>query len=325
MYLVGGSPIGQHPNTAKTRRAFEALDFIVAHEQFLNPSARYADVVLPATTFLERNDILTPYDGVGEFYLFQQQAIPPVGQSRNDLDIFGELAARLGFGDAYTEGRDEDGWLRWIAERGGIPDYEAFRERGLYFTRPPGEDGDPEGAEPHVAFAEQVQHGQPWATPSGRIELFSQRLAERNDPLVPPIPRYIDHREGPTDPLRSQFPLQLISPKSKRRTNSTMDNVFDDEQAVTLHPADAASRGLEPGQRVRVWNDRGAVLVPLRINERLMAGVAELPSGAWVTWDEQGLDVRGCANTLTSDEGTAWGQSSTQQTVLVEVGLASAS
>jgi anaerobic dimethyl sulfoxide reductase subunit A len=174
-----------------------------------------------------------------------------------------------------------------------------------------------------VAFREQVEHGRPWATPSGRIELYSERLAQRNDPLVPPIPRYVGHREGPTDPLRARFPLQLISPKSKRRTNSTMDNVFGDEQAITLHPADAAARGLQPGQQVRVWNDRGAVRVPVRISTRLTAGVAELQSGAWVTWDEHGLDVRGCPNTLTSDDGTAWGQSSTQQTVLVEVGSAS--
>jgi anaerobic dimethyl sulfoxide reductase subunit A len=324
IYLVGGSPLGQHPDTAKTARALEALDFIVAHDQFMNPSARYADVVLPATTFLERNDILVPYDGIGAFYLFQQQAIAPVGQSRNDFDILAELAGRLGFGEAYTEGRDEEAWLRWIAERAGIPDFEAFRERGLQFMSPPGENGDPEGEEPYVAFREQVEAGVPWATPSGKIELYSERLAQRADPRVPPIPTYIEHREGPTDPLRRRFPLQLISPKSKRRTNSTMDNVFGDEQAVTLHPADAAARGLLPGQRVRVWNDRGAVLVPVRVSDGLLAGVAELPSGAWVTWDEDGVDVRGCPNTLTSDAGTDWGQSSTQQTVLVEVSAAPA-
>jgi anaerobic dimethyl sulfoxide reductase subunit A len=320
IYLVGGSPLGQHPDSRKTARALERLDFIVAHDQFMNPSARYADVVLPATTFLERNDILTPYDGIGAFYLFQQQAIQPVGQSRNDFDILAEVAARLGFGEAFTEGRDEDAWLRWIAERAQIPDYEAFREKGLHFTKRPGENGDPEGEEPHVAFREQVEGGIPWSTPTGKIELYSERLAQRNDPLVPPIPRYIDHAEGPTDPLRSQFPLQMISPKSKRRTNSTMDNVFGDEQAVMLHPVDASSRGLESGQLVRVWNARGTVVVPLQISERVLSGVAELPSGAWVNWNEDGVDVRGCPNTLTSDEGTAWGQSSTQQTVLVEVG-----
>jgi anaerobic dimethyl sulfoxide reductase subunit A len=98
-----------------------------------------------------------------------------------------------------------------------------------------------------------------------------------------------------------------------------MDNIFDDEQAVTLHPSDAAARSLQPGQQVRVWNERGTVQVPVRVSERVLAGVAELPSGAWVTWDEHGVDIRGCPNTLTSDDGTAWGQSSTQQTVLVEV------
>jgi anaerobic dimethyl sulfoxide reductase subunit A len=319
MHVVGGNPLGQHPATHKTARALEALDFLVVNEQFMTPTARYADVVLPVTTFLERNDILKPYDSIGCFYLYQQQAIPPQGQTRNDYDIFAELAERAGIDrSAYTEDRDEDAWLRWIAAKAGIPDYDAFREAGLHWTVEPG-DEDPEGAEPFVAFREQVENGKPFPTPSGKIELYSERLAQRHDPLVPPIPRYLDLAEGPTDPLRSRFPLQLLSPKHKNRINSTLDNVFDDEQAVSLHPDDIASRDLHAGQTVRVWNDRGEVLVPLRSSDNLLPGVAMLPSGAWTTWDANGVEVRGCANALTSDEGTAWGRSSIQQTVLVEV------
>ncbi len=324
MYVVGGSPLGQHPATHKTAAALEALDFLAVNEQFMTPTARYADVVLPATTFVERNDILKPYDSIGCFYLYQQQAIRPQGQTRNDFDIFAELADRVGLGSSYTEGRDEDAWLRWIAARAGIPDYDAFREAGLHWTVDPGED-DPEGAEPYVAFREQVEQGLPFPTPSGKIELYSERLAQRNDLLVPPIPRYLELSEGPTDPLRARFPLQLLSPKHKNRINSTLDNVFDDEQAVTLHPEDAASRGLRPGHPVRVWNERGEVRVPLRTSDNLMPGVAMLPSGAWTTWDDDGVEVRGCANALTSDDGTAWGRSSIQQTVLVEVSAALAS
>jgi anaerobic dimethyl sulfoxide reductase subunit A len=164
-----------------------------------------------------------------------------------------------------------------------------------------------------------VEQGLPFPTPSGRIELYSERLAQRNDPLVPPIPRYLDLPEGPTDPLRGRFPLQLLSPKHKNRINSTLDNVFDDEQAVSLHPQDVAARGLQPGQLVKVWNERGEVHVPLRASDNLLPGVAMLPSGAWTSWNADGVEVRGCANALTSDEGTAWGRSSIQQTVLVEV------
>jgi len=319
MYVVGGNPLSQHPATRKTADALEALDFVVVNEQFMTPTARYADVVLPVTTFLERSDILKPYNSIGCFYLYQGQAMRPQGQTRNDYDVFAELAERTGIGSlAYTEGRDEETWLQWIAAQAGISDYDAFRESGIHWTVDPGQE-DPEGAEPYVAFRDQVEKGLPFLTPSGKIELCSERLAQRNDPLVPAIPRYLDLTEGPTDSLRERFPLQLLSPKHKNRINSTLDNVFDDEQAVTLHPADAAARGLLVGELVRVWNGRGEMLVPLRTSENLMPGVAMLPSGAWAMWDAREVEVRGCANALTSDEGTAWGQSSIQQTVLVEV------
>jgi anaerobic dimethyl sulfoxide reductase subunit A len=170
-----------------------------------------------------------------------------------------------------------------------------------------------------VAFREQIEHGVPFATPSGKIEIYSERLAQRANPLVPPIPRYLDLPEGPTDPLRATFPLQMLSPKDKRRTNSTMDNVLAGEQAVTLHPDDAAARGLEAGQIVLVRNARGEVRVPLRTSSGQMPGVAVLNAGGW------DVAERGCPNVLTTDTGTAWGQSSTQQSVLVEVQGVSAS
>src|SRR5581483_11805381 len=163
--------------------------------QFMTPTARYADVVLPVTTFLERSDILKPYNSVGCFYLFQEQAMRPQGQTCNDYDVFTELSERTGIGSStYTEGRDEESWLRWIAAQAGIPDYDAFRNSGIHWTIDPGEQ-DPEGAEPYVAFRDQVDKNLPFPTPSGKIELYSERLAKRNDPLVPPIPRYLDLTE----------------------------------------------------------------------------------------------------------------------------------
>ncbi|MBI4199726.1 MAG: molybdopterin-dependent oxidoreductase [Chloroflexi bacterium] len=322
-YVVGANRLGQHPDTAKTARALDSLDFVVVHEHFLTPTARYADVVLPATTFLERNDILKPYGGVGCFYLYQHKAIPPPGQARNDFDVFSDLADRMGFGEVYTEGRDEESWLRWLADQAGIPDFDAFRATGIHWTTAPGPDGDPEGEEPYVPFREQVTREAPFPTPSGKIELYSERLAQRNDPLVPPIPRYLDLPEGPADPSRSIFPLQLLSPKAKRRTNSTLlGGSLDGVQAITLHPEDATARGLAEGTWVRVWNERGACIVPLRVSDNVMPGVATLPSGSWVKWGDDGADMGGCPNSLTSDEGTAWGHSSIQQTVLVEVARA---
>lgn len=313
-YIVGGNPLGQHPDSNKTVRALRRLDLVVAHEQFLTPTARHADVVLPATTFLERDDMLQPYDGLGCFYLYQSRAIPPQGQARDDWDVFAELADRAGFADAYTEGLDEQGWLRRLASQAGIPDFDAFRASGIHWTVDPGDGDDPEGAEPFIAFREQIEQGKPFATPSGRIEIRCERIE-------PPIPRYIDHVEGATDPDRARLPLQLLSPKARGRTNSTLDNVegIGDLQTLTLHPDDAAARGLHAGETVRVFNDRGACVVPLRIHSGVVRGLAVLPAGAWVDWGEDGADHGGCPNTLTCDDGTAWGRSSIQQTALVEV------
>jgi anaerobic dimethyl sulfoxide reductase subunit A len=318
-YIVGGNPVGQHPDSRRTQQALAALDLVVVHELFLTPPARWADVVLPATTFMERDDILQPYSGQGCFYIAQRQAIPPQGSCRDDLDVFTELADRLGCAAAYTEGRDAAAWLRHLASLAGIADYDGFRAAGIHWTAPPGPDGAPDGTEPHVAFRDQIASGVPFATPSGRIEIWSERLAARGDPLVPPIPRYLDLDEGPGDPLRVRLPLQLLSPKSSRRTNSTFDNVLGGEQAVRLHPEDAAARGLRDGERVRVWNDRGSCVVVLRVSDGVTRGVAVLPSGAWVRWGAGGDDEGGCPNTLTSDAGTAWSCSSIQQTALVEV------
>lgn len=322
-YLVGYNPLATHPDSRKTVRALAALDLVVAHEHFLTPTARYADVVLPATTFMERSDIQFCYDRMGAFYLYQQQAVPPQGQSRNDWDILAELADRLGFGAQFAEDRSADQWLRHLAAQAGISDFEAFRQASIHWPQPPGADGDPEGSAAHVPFQEQITGGAVFSTPSGRIELYSERLAQRQDPRVPPVPQYVDCPEGPTDPARSRYPLQLLSPKHRQRTNSThFGPSLPAPQTLTLHPDDARARGLKAGERVRVWNDRGACLVPLAVSADVMPGVAVLPTGAWVRWGVDGTDEGGCPNTLTSDAGTDWSQSSVQQSVLVEVGLA---
>jgi anaerobic dimethyl sulfoxide reductase subunit A len=308
VYSAAGDLFNQCPNVNKTIAAAQNLEFIVAHEHFITPTARYADIVLPATTFWERNDIQTPWAGAGHYVIFMQQAIPPVGECRNDLDICADLARRLGI-EGYND-KTEDEWLRELSA-GVIDDFDTFRAKGL--ARLPAPDDA-------VAHAAQIRDGKPFATPSGKIEIYSTTLAAHPDPYglgpIPPIPTWTP------DAVDARHPLRLLTPKSRARTHSIHGNqpilARADRDDVWMHPADAAARGIVDGQRVRVFNDRGATTLPARVTDRIAPGVVSIKEGAWFTAGENGEDTRGCANVLTEDRASPAG-ASTYNSSFVEI------
>ena len=301
IYSAAGDLFNQLPNVRKTVAAAKRLEFMVAHEHFITPTARYADIILPATTFWERNDVHTPWAGAGHYVIFMQQAIAPVGEARNDLDICTALASRLGI-DGYND-KSEEQWLRELT-RNTIDDFETFRERGV--ARLPA---------PHdaVAFAREIRDPErhPFTTPSGKIEIYSRSLAATPDPyglgVIPPIPTWIADREEPA------YPLRLVTPKSRARTHSIHDNqpllARADRDDAWLHPSDAAARGIRDGQAVRVFNDRGATVLAVRVTDRIAPGVVAIKEGAWFALDGDGNDTRGCANLLTPDTASPAGAS----------------
>src|SRR5262250_2516312 len=168
IYAAAGDLFNQAPNVTKMVGALDRVEFFVAQDHFLTPTARYADIVLPATTFWERNDMHTPWSGAGHYVIFMQQAIPPMYECRNDVDICADLAMRLGL-DGYKRPPDLE-WLREVCEDTDIDDFDAFRKQGL--ARLPTPD-DP------VAFAKEVRDPErhPFSTPSGKIEIYSTTLA----------------------------------------------------------------------------------------------------------------------------------------------------
>ncbi|MFC2019640.1 molybdopterin-dependent oxidoreductase [Chloroflexota bacterium] len=298
LYIVNNNYPNQYPNINRSVEALrsESLEFVVVCEQFMTPAARFADIVLPVSTCLERNDIATgPTVG---FLGFMAQAIDPVGESKSHLEICLALAARLGIPDFADATEDE--LLRRIA--GGssyITDYEAFKNGGGHKIKRP---------EPYVAFKPQIDdpENNPFPTPSGKIEIYSQQLADMNDPLVPAIPKYIEAWESPHDPLVRKYPLQLITTHLWRRAHSQYDNIpwlkELEPQQVWLNTADAADRSVKDGDMVKVFNDRGVTVLPAKLTERIMPGVVDIPQGAWFAPDENGVDRAGCANVLTKDE-----------------------
>jgi anaerobic dimethyl sulfoxide reductase subunit A len=234
-------------------------------------------------------------------------------ECRNDLDICADLAGRLGISGYNDKGSDVE-WLREFCAGTEIDDFEAFRAHGLARLPAPAD---------AVAFAAEVRdpEAHPFSTPSGKIEIYSTSIAANPDlyglGAIPAIPTYIPAFDD--DP---RHPLMLVSPKSRARTHSTHDNqeVLSraDAQDVWIHPADAAARGIADGQRVRVFNDRGATTLPARVTDRIARGVASIKEGAWFTPDGDGTDVRGCANVLTEDRSAPSG-ATTYNSTLVEI------
>lgn len=302
VYITNANPVNQFMNTNKAVQALEQVDTVIVHEQFMTPTARFADILLPVTTQFERNDIIRPWQG-GDYCFYMRKAVEPPGETRSDLDICAGLAGRLGLA-GYSEAT-EDQWLREFWQEAGnlshatpLPAYEELRDKGLHrFAR----------SGPEVAFQSQVAapDDNPFPTPSGKIEIFSQSLQERGDPQLPPIATYIPPREGPEDPLACRYPLQLISTHSKRRIHSNMHTLpwlrDLEPHALWISTADARARGIAHGTPVRVFNDRGQVIVPARVTARIMPGVVSLGQGAWFRPGTDGADRGGCVNVLLSD------------------------
>jgi anaerobic dimethyl sulfoxide reductase subunit A len=305
IYSTGGNYLIQGSDVHKNVRAFQKVDFAVCHDYFLTPTAQHCDVVLPVTTFLERNDIVLP--DAGNYLLFSNQAVQAVGESRNDYDIFCALADRLGFGQVFSEGKSEEDWLRFMLDGSDVPDYEAFKQSGIYLA--------PDQMRVGLADFVSDPAAHPLGTPSGKIEISSQRYQENTG--FPDIPVYQAQEVDP------EYPLLLITPKSRFRIHSQGSNVpwmrQREQQALWIHPQDALQRGMEDGQTVEIFNERGRVRILARVTEEIMPGVVCLLEGVWAAVDEDGVDTAGSANLLSSTDGTQPSQSVTTHGVPVQV------
>ncbi|WP_020041179.1 molybdopterin-dependent oxidoreductase [Salipiger mucosus] len=312
VYWCGGNPFHHHQDLNRLRRAFWQPRTVVVHEMAWTATARHADIVLPAALPLERDDLAV--SSRDNWIVASRRAAPPFAEARSDHEIFAGLAGRLGLREGFTEDRSEMDWVRHLYEgyreaNPSIPEFDAFWEAGYVEVPQP-----PVGRNPFADF--RAGERSALATESGRIQLFSKTLAERDDPGFPGHPAWVEPREWLGASRAQRFPLHLLSPQPASRLHSQLDlatasqsSKIDGFEPVTMHPADAETRGLSDGDIVRVFNDRGACLAGLRLDPGLVPQVVSQATGAWYRPEDIGgfeaLDVGGNPNTLTHDKGTS--------------------
>ena len=332
VYWCGGNPFHHHQDLNRLVVAWRRPETIVVHDPWWTSTARHADIVLPATTTLERNDIGS--SSKDRFIMAMHKVIEPVGKARHDFDIFSDLAERLGFRESFTEGRGEMEWIRRIYEEARrkaasqgvtLDTFAHFWEAGHAEVAPP--------ETPYVYLADFRKDPEKNAlkTPSGKIEIYSGRIERFQYPDCPPHPAWLEPAEWLGSERAEKFPLHLISNQPRARLHGQMDNgalslesKINGREPAWIHPDDAAARGVRDGDIIKIFNDRGAVLAGAVISDGLLAGVIQLSTGAWYDPLEPGkigsLDKHGNPNVLTPDKGTSrLGQGPSAHSALVEV------
>lgn len=312
VYWAGGNPFHHHQDLNRLRRAFKKPETIIVHETAWTSSARHADIVLPATTTLERDDI-----GAADrdpMMIAMKRLIEPVGEARDDYEIFADIAERLGKRGEFTENRSSHDWLAFLFEttRSALlaaghpaPDFDVFWEKGelLLPVRP-------DNGGPARAFRTDPET-HPLATPSGKIEIFSEVIESFGYDDCRGHPRWFG-----TAHTDDRYPLHLVCNQPYSRLHSQLDygefsrsTKINGREPVRINPADAAERGISDRDIVRLFNARGSCLAAAVISADVKPGVMQLATGAWFEPDDPDAEIAMCIhgnpNILTRDAGTS--------------------
>jgi anaerobic selenocysteine-containing dehydrogenase len=295
LYIWNGNPVLTCPNSALTREGLLREDlFTVVSEQFLTDTAKYADVIFPAAMQIEQRDVVPAW---GHLYLgWNEAAIAPVGECIPNTELFRRLATAMG----YTEPELFESDDSLIASALHGIDIEQLKRDG--FVPLPNSD--------EVLFSDGI-----FGTASGKAQLMSKDLASRG---LPSVPTYVQSssRMG-----SAEFPLVLLTPKQHTRFLNTSYSHLpqhgprEEGPYVEMCASDAAARGLDNGAAARVVNERGEMLLPVKISTRLPVGVVAVPFGWW----DASLMNSGNVNDLTSDAHTDWGGGVSYHDTLVQV------
>lgn len=331
VYWAGGNPFHHHQDLGRLTLAFGRPDTVVVHESVWTATARHADVVLPATVSLERDDIAASAND--PLLVAMHAAAAPHGEAMDDYEIFSLLARELGVEATFTEGRSASAWLEHLYEATrdaaaardwAMPPFAEFWERGEAALPLADRAGDP------VRAFRSDPEGHPLPTPTGRVELSSETIAGFGYADCPGHPAWLEPKEWQGSSLAREWPLLLVANQPARRLHSqldfgahSLDGKVDGRERVRIHPDDARARAIRTGDVVRVFNARGSCLAAAEVSDDLVRGVVQLPTGAWyapLLLDGRVTCIHGNPNVLTFDRGTSsLAQGSCGQHALVEV------
>jgi len=319
--------INQHGNVNRSAKILSdesLVEFFVIHEQFMTPTAKFADIVLPVCTQFEMWGLEDGWK-YGEEVILMPKIVEPQFETKSDYQICSEIAKRFGVKEEYTEGRNDRDWIEWALEHyrsiwfPDIPNIEEFEKsnRGVYSVPV---------TVPKIAFSDfredPVKHK--LNTPSGKIEIFSKELYDMNNSqYIPPVPKFIEEWESPFGEESDKYPISVIGHHYMPRVHSTHDNndwtMEAFPQRAFINKIDAAKRGINNGDSIKIYNDRGTIIMPCRITNKILPGVIDIPQGAWWEPDENGIDRSGNVNVLSSEKWTPLAFGNAQHTIMAQV------
>ncbi|MVA73002.1 molybdopterin-dependent oxidoreductase [Agrobacterium vitis] len=331
LFVYNANPMAMVTEQEKLEQGLGREDlFTVVSEHFITDTARYADILLPATTQLEQKDIMFSW---GHLYLsYNNPAIEPLGEAVSNTELFRRLAGALGIDDPFFFRSDDEmieasmDWASPVLE--GITLDQLKQSGYMRLNMPaadrwaPHRDGNFPTPTGKCEFKSTLADGGNFVAP-----LFRQGYGgDQSGEAVDPLPHYIRPNESPaTHPvLAQQYPLSLISPKSHAFLNSNYGNLpaqiaqAGEEQAVLLHPDDASERGIIAGAPIRVFNDRGMFEAFATLSPDVMRGVVVAPSGYWQRSNRKGATVHAVTPPAYADLGRA----PTFSDALVQVAMA---
>ncbi|MCK3655054.1 dimethyl sulfoxide reductase subunit A [Pasteurellaceae bacterium Macca] len=325
--------INQHADINRTHQILQDennCELIITIDNHMTSTAKYSDILLPDCTASEQMDFcLDAFVSNMSYVIFADQVVKPSFECRNIYDILTDLSEKLGVKEQFTEGRTQEEWLRHIYELSRkalpeLPTFEEFRKQGIFKKI------DPKGF--FIAYKDFRENPEthPLKTPSGKIEIYSSRLADiaknwklEKDEVIHPLPIHTDSFEHYGDKLMEKYPLQLTGFHYKARTHSTYGNVdvlkAANPQEIWINPIDAQIRGIKDGDMIRIFNDRGEVRIHAKVTPRIIPGVVALGEGAWYMPDSKGIDHAGCVNVLTTQRPSPLAKGNPQHSNLVQI------
>ncbi|AQW81945.1 molybdopterin-containing oxidoreductase I, DMSO/TMAO/BSO reductase family, catalytic subunit [Campylobacter pinnipediorum subsp. pinnipediorum] len=290
LYITGATLLGHHPNTNELIKAIRTLDTVVVHEPWWTPMAKMADIVLPSTTPLERDDISYGGSYSQDYVYAMKKVIEPLWEARNDYDVFADMAKMISdkAHRKFTGNKTKEERIKGLYDKSDCPNYMSFEEfwdKGYLYFEP---DEDAKKFVRHAKFREDPVTNK-LATETGKIQIFSQKFADFKLEDFKGHPIWLEPAEWLGDEEKTEkYPLHVLSPHPKYRIHSQLDNSFvrkaykvTNREPVVINDEDAKKFGIKDGDVVEVYNDRGAILCGAVVSKNIMQGVIAVEEGAW--------------------------------------------